>query len=311
MSDKLVFIQADSSQAESRVVFLLATDEQALKDVDEHDYHALTASWFFGGNESDYSKKILGYESPIRFAGKTLRHAGHLGAGKRKAATEVNTQARKYKISIQINETIAERALKIFHTKQPKIQQVFHYEVIESLKRTRTLVAPIPYGINSRVGGRRTFYERWSDELFRQGFSYIPQRAVSDNTKAAGLRINKLIPQIKIYLESHDSLLFGGPERHTEEWSKIVKYEFERPIIFENCSLPRRNLIIPCEIEIGYNYRELKKFRGIPIIRPSVIVPDMTPKTVTEEFSVIDLPSDSKLDDIIYIHNEIRTNIND
>jgi hypothetical protein len=34
--------------------------------------------------------------SPIRFAGKTLRHAGHLGAQKRRAATEVNTQARKY-----------------------------------------------------------------------------------------------------------------------------------------------------------------------------------------------------------------------
>ena len=37
-------------------------------------------------------------KAPIRFAGKTLRHAGHLGAGKRRAATELNTQARKYKI---------------------------------------------------------------------------------------------------------------------------------------------------------------------------------------------------------------------
>ena len=77
-----IFVQLDSSQAEARVVFNLATDEQALEDIDEHDYHALTASWFFGGTESDYSKKVLGYECPIRFAGKTLRHAGHLGAGK-------------------------------------------------------------------------------------------------------------------------------------------------------------------------------------------------------------------------------------
>lgn len=260
MSDKLVFIQADSSQAEARIVFLLANDEQALKDIDEHDYHALTASWFFGGVEADYSKKVLGYESPIRFAGKTLRHAGHLGAGKRRASTELNTQARKYKIPIQINEAIAERALKIFHTKQPKIQQVFHSEIIESLKINRRLVAPIPFGINSRVGGMRTFYERWGDELFRQSFSYIPQRAVSDNTKAAGLRIKKQIPQIKIYLEAHDALLFSGPERHTDEWSEIIKYEFERPINFANCSLQRRDLIIPCEIEVGDNYRDLKKF---------------------------------------------------
>jgi len=57
-----VFLQADSAQAEARVVFLLANDEQALRDIDEHDYHALTASWFFGGTEDDYSKRKLGYE---------------------------------------------------------------------------------------------------------------------------------------------------------------------------------------------------------------------------------------------------------
>jgi DNA polymerase-1 len=95
-----IFLQADSSQAEARVIFLLAEDYEALKDIDEHDYHALTASWFFGGKEEDYSKRILGYESPIRFAGKTLRHAGHLGAGARRAAIETNTQARKYHINI-------------------------------------------------------------------------------------------------------------------------------------------------------------------------------------------------------------------
>lgn len=306
-----VFIQADSSQAESRVVFLLAEDEQALKDIDEHDYHALTASWFFGGSESDYSKKILGYESPIRFAGKTLRHAGHLGAGKRRAATELNTQARKYKISIQINELIAERALKIFHTKQPKIQQVFHFEIINSLKIDRRLIAPIPYGINSKVGGMRTFYERWSDELFRQAFSYIPQRAVTDNTKAAGIRIKKQIHQIKIYLEAHDALLFSGPERHTEEWSQIIQYEFERPINFECCSLSRRPLVIPCEIEIGDNYKQLKKFhKDIPIIRPPIVIPDMAPVSITEKYTVVDLPTDSKKDSLIYYANEIRDNLN-
>jgi DNA polymerase I-like protein with 3'-5' exonuclease and polymerase domains len=56
-SFKRLFVQADSAQAEARVVFLLAGDEQALEDIDARDYHALTASWFFGGTEDDYSKK--------------------------------------------------------------------------------------------------------------------------------------------------------------------------------------------------------------------------------------------------------------
>jgi len=76
-----IFLSIDSSQAEARVVAKLADDEETLEIYDKHDAHALTASWFFGGNESDYSKKVLGYESPYRFAGKTLRHAGNLGAG--------------------------------------------------------------------------------------------------------------------------------------------------------------------------------------------------------------------------------------
>lgn len=257
-----VFIQADSSQAEARVIFLLADDEDALKAIDEHDYHALTASWFFGGNEDDYSKRKLGYESPIRFAGKTLRHAGHLGAGKKRASIELNTQARKYKIPITITEAIADRALKIFHSKQPKIQGVFHKGIIECLeKNKRVLIASVPYGIDAKYGGRRTFFERWSDELFRQAFSYIPQRAVSDNTKAAGLRIKKVIPQIKIIMESHDALLFSIPESRVSDWTPIIRQEMERPIRFDTCSISRHDLIIPCEIEIGYNYCDFKKFR--------------------------------------------------
>jgi len=256
-----VFLQVDSSKAEARVVALLADDEVTLRMYDEHDIHALTASWFFGGTEDDYSKKKLGYESPIRFAGKTLRHAGHLGAGKRRAATELNTQARKYKIPLKITEATAERALKIFHQKSPRIQLIFHNGIIESLKRTRSLTAAVPYGFDIKYGGKRTFFERWGDELFRQAFSYIPQRAVSDNTKGAAIRIRRRIPSIKIIMEAHDALLFSIKETLLDEFAAIVKEEMERPICFENCSLSRHDLVIPCEMEIGYNYGEFRKFR--------------------------------------------------
>jgi len=305
--DPEVFVQADSAQAEARVVFLLADDEQALHDIDAHDYHALTASWFFGGTESDYSKKVLGFESPIRFAGKTLRHAGHLGAGKRRAAISVNTDARKYKIPIAITEAIAERALIIFHAKQPKIQQVFHASVVECLKKNRRLVAPVPYGVDSPVGGGRTFFERWGEELFRQAFSYIPQRAISDNTKAAGLRIRARIPNIKIVMESHDALLFCMRMSRLKDWTPIIKEEMERPIDFRSCSIRRRPLVVPCEIETGFNYQEFKKFRDVPIVQSEiepVEILNMPKKSITEQFLATDiLPKDSPLTDIIYSHD--------
>jgi DNA polymerase I-like protein with 3'-5' exonuclease and polymerase domains len=287
-----VFVQADSSQAEARVVWLLADDDEALRLVDEIDYHAFTATWFFGKNAElfDYDKKKLGYEHPIRFCGKTLRHAGHLGAGKRRAAIEVNTQARKYKIPIAIDEQIAERALQIFHSKQPRIQQVFQAGIVECLKKSRQLVAGLPYGVDAPAGGKRTFFERWGEELNRQAFSYIPQRTVSDNTKAAAIRIRERIPTIKIVMESHDALLFSIPVSKLSEWVPIIKKEMERPIDFSKCSLPRHKLKIPCEVEIGKNYRDFKKFKDIPIIAEPTELLDMPPKSVTEQFSVVSLP---------------------
>lgn len=256
-----IFLQADSSQAEARVIFLLAEDYEALELVDTHDYHALTATWFFGGVESDYSKKVLGYESPIRFAGKTLRHACHLGASKRTAAITVNTEARKNKIDFQISEKKAGEAIDVFHKKQPKIKGVFQAQVIKCLEINRRLEVPVPYGIDAKVGGIRTFFERWGDDLFRQAFSYIPQRTVSENTKAAALRVRKRANWVKILVESHDALLVSVPIEKRQEAAGILKEEFERPISFANCSLPRGNLVIPCEIEVGTNYKEFSKFR--------------------------------------------------
>lgn len=258
-----IFVQADSSQAEARVVFNLAMDEQALEDIDTHDYHALTASWFFGGSEDDYSKKRWGFEHPIRFCGKTLRHAGHLGAGKRRAATSVNTDARKYKINLPpITEAQAEAALNIFHKKQPNIQQVFHAGIIEALRGPgRILTAALPWGIDAPTGGKRIFYERWGDELFRQAFSYIPQRSVTDNTKAAGIRTKKRFPESKIILESHDALLFSIRREYLDDFVPIIKQEMERPINFSTCSLPRRSLKIPSDIEIGENYKDFVKYK--------------------------------------------------
>ena len=280
-----IFVQLDSSQAEARVVFNLATDEQALKDIDEHDYHALTASWFFGGKEADYSKKVLGYESPIRFAGKTLRHAGHLGAGKRRAATELNTQARKYKIPLTITEAIAEKALRIFHSKQPKIQHIFHANVIECLKERRRLVAPLPWGIDAESGGVRIFYERWGDDLFREALAYLPQRTVTDSTKAAGIRIKRKFPEAKIILEAHDALLFSVRKEYLEGFIAIAKKEMERPINFKCCSLPRRSLKIPCDVEIGENYKDLTKYK-FPEVKEKEVEVETRALTITEQFLV-------------------------
>ena len=263
--DGCIFLQADSSQAEARVVALLADDPEMLRLYDEHDIHALTASWFFGGKEEDYSKKILGYEKPERFAGKTLRHAGNLGAGKRRASIELNTQARKYKIAFSISELFADKALRTFHELSPNIRKVFHADVIKCLEKNRRLIAPVPTGIDADAGGTRIFFERWGEDLFRQAYAYIPQRTVSENTKAAALRIRKRASWIKILVESHDALLVQVPMEKKDIAAGILKEEFEKPINFSKCSLPRGIITIPCDIEEGMNYKDLSKFKWMAV----------------------------------------------
>ena len=191
----------------------------------------------------------------------TLRHAGHLGAGKTRACIEVNTQCRKYGIDFKIRELDAEKALNIFHTKQPKIKQVYHASVIKCLEKSRQLKSPVPYGINAKVGGIRTFFERWGDELFRQGFSYLPQRTVSENTKGAALRIKQRAGWIRIAMESHDALLLHVPISRKYDAAMIGSEEMQRPIDFKTCCIERDTLVIPCDVEESYDYFGFKKFK--------------------------------------------------
>ena len=258
-----VLVNIDSSQAEARVTSRFSNDDRMLALYDTNDIHALTASWFLGGTEEQYSKKLLGYECSERFLGKTLRHAGERGARGKRAMNEVNTSARKYKIDIRIDEQMADAALKTFHKMCPNIQNVYFKEVTEIINRSRTLTAPLPYGVDAESGGKRSFFERHGDELIRQALSYLPQRAVSDNTKNAAVRIKKLDTGARLVMESHDALLYMVRESEVDEFVPVAKIEMERPIDFSNCSLPRPSLSIPSDVEIGDNFMSLNKYRKV------------------------------------------------
>jgi len=89
----------------------------------------------------------------------------------------------------------------------------------------------------------------------------LPQRAVTDNTKAAGIRIKKQCPEAKIILEAHDALVFAVRLDTLDDFVALAKKEMERPINFSACSLPRRMLRIPCDVEVGENYKDLFKYK--------------------------------------------------
>ena len=249
--DGYVFINIDQSQAEARVCSLLADDEETLRLYDTNDIHALTASKVFGGKEEDYSKKVIGYEKPERFCGKTARHAYHLGIKKRALMINMNTDARKYKIPLNISEWKAGEILKALEAMTPKIQTVFQKGIRDCIQQNRRL--------HGTYGASFYLYEEWGDNLFKAAYSRIPQQTVTDKTKMVMLWAQKEIWDCPVVGESHDALLFLCPERKVFDYVPQIQAEFSFPIDFSQCSLPRRPLVIPTDVEFGHDYEDLKK----------------------------------------------------
>lgn len=249
-----VIVNIDQSQAEARVCSHLANDEETLKDYDRIDKHAYTAAKFFKGKVEQYSKKVLGYECPERFVGKTLRHAYHLGIGKREAMINVNTDARKYKINMNISEWFANKCLEELRKDTPKIETVFHAEIQRLLHD------------NTRLFGTfhssRYFYDDEGRDLWKGGYSFIPQQTVSDKTKQVLLYIVENLWDVRVVVESHDALAMMIREKVIDERIEEIQEQFAIPIDFSECSIKRGELVIPTEVEIGYNYKDLKNWKA-------------------------------------------------
>ena len=246
----MVFINADLSQAEARVVALLADDRDMLELFDKADIHSITASWIFGKPPEKIDRVTE------RFIGKTTRHAGNYDMQKHTFMLNTNSNARRFGIDVSISEWRAGKILETFHQRSPKIKQIFHAEIVKALQSGRTLVNP--------QGRTRVFFERWGNDLFKEAYANIPQGVVKDHLTLAMYRIKERLPDLQIVLESHDAFLAqikNDPDT-IEKHATIFLEELSKPIDFSSCSLPRGQLIIPGEVETGLNYRDMKKWHS-------------------------------------------------
>jgi uracil-DNA glycosylase family 4 len=261
-----IFLSADSSQAEARVVAVLSRDWELLEAFDKVDIHRRTAGLIFG-----YTKDlilstsavpvvdILEKDGPERFTGKKTRHAGNYNMGKNRFMVEFNTDSQKFDIGVSISEWRAGQMLDIFHSASPRIRQVFHRDIIECLQNTRAITDP--------YGGVRIFNGRMDEELYKEGFANIPQRTVAHLVQKAALAIDDELNgdcKVQWLTENHDSLTMQVPENNWQPYACLMKKHFEVPIDFSiYCSLKRDyKLVIPCEIEIAEkNYAEFHKVK--------------------------------------------------
>lgn len=275
-----VFLQADSSQAEARVVAVLSRDYELLEAFDKIDIHRRTAGLIFGltqklelGNSFIPIVDEIEKDGPERFCGKKTRHAGNYNMKEQRFMTEFNTDSQKFEIGMTISLWKSKDMLEKFHNGSPNIRNVFHAEIEDAITNTRCLIDPF--------GGVRIFTGRLDADLYKEGYANIPQRTVGHLVQSAGLDLyDELIASgVKVYnyantakenedwevmfvSENHDALLLQVPEDNWEPYARILKRLMQRPIDFSTyCSLKRDiQLVIPCDVEVSStNYGELKK----------------------------------------------------
>lgn len=243
-------VEADQSQAESRIALLLAEEYELLKKMDELDIHTLTASWISG---ITYEEQLALHDDKQRQIGKHSGHAFDNGVGKKRLAELVYHHSDG---QIVISEWKAGQILQVLARYKPGIQNVFHREIQDVLNSTRTLVDP--------WGGKRTFFDRLDEELYKQAYAHIKQKIVTGLTQKTGHSL--AAKGLQAIYEGHDALMFEIKDEELEEKCELITTEFQRPIDFSRCSLPRGILVIPCEIKVGKRWSELKKIKlGVKI----------------------------------------------
>ena len=232
-----LFVGADLSQAEARVVAYLAEEEKLMKVFEEgRDVHQLTADSLPPG----FVPVGSAYENvpnPRRLFAKKHVHAFNYGEGEW-------TFARRAKIDKKSAAAIRSGYLDAF----PGIV-MWQMRIQKELGKCRTMTTPL--------GRKRTFFGLWGDQLFREAYAFVPQATVADLLNLALIRFVELTKSHKedYYpsLHIHDQFVVQCETDKVEDCVEMMRLAFDIPIFVRG-----REMRIPIDVKVGENWQEME-----------------------------------------------------
>lgn len=228
-----VFINADLSQAEARVVAYLCGD-QRLMDVFEQggDIHARNAANIFNLKEEEVTHEK-------RQLAKRVVHASNYGMG-----------PKTFSSTAGISMSDARKLLNQYFATYPRIK-LWHMQLKSLLQRARVLTTPF--------NRRRVFFNRWDEQLLKEGLAYIPQSTVADVLNQGLIELwewTKDFPQLgmEVLLQVHDSIVVQVPRdvKSIESACNVMHKMMYRPIELEG-----KILKIPVDFKVGDNWDDM------------------------------------------------------
>lgn len=237
----MMFMAADLSQAEARVVAYLAKDKGLIEIFESgEDIHTQVAAAIF-------NKKIKDVTKEERELAKRITHASNYGMG-----------ARHFGELTGLSTADAQEKLNAYHIRYPGIR-IWHMEVARELKRSRILTTP--------MGRKRMFFGRWNDALLRDGYSYIPQSTVADVVLKGMVNIVHCLPDgCSMVFNIHDEVVIQMPIKYKDkivcDFTHYNGTHFTMEELMIHCmSIPLeihgRTLTIPVNVKSGTNWNEV------------------------------------------------------
>ncbi len=240
----MVFVKADGSQAEARVVAALCRDEELLAKFQDpsFDMHLENAQLIYGGTLEELraehkSRKAFGDSKRQKTKGVT-HGAGYRG-GPRVAAKAAD-----------IPFAEAKMAIAAYRRKRPLLQDWWD-RVDQQVLQHRC--------IRTVWGRLRFFFKRLDESTFREATAHEPQSTIGDLINHAFFRLDKILAQCGAYplLQAHDEIVCECYPNAVEAVALALKAELEFPLPF-----PTGPLIIPAEVSVGPNWGELEAWDG-------------------------------------------------
>jgi uracil-DNA glycosylase family 4 len=232
-----IFIQMDLSNAEARVVAALCGDEKWLRDFDIRDQHTFVASQLFGVPFEEVTKIQRN-----KYA-KKVAHATHYLLGWSLLSKILSCSAKE-----------AKQHKSEYYRIRPKLDD-WHHRINTDVRKSRY--------IRTCFGRVIQFFGPFFDSMITDAVAAEPQSTSADYLGHAILPISELSP-IWFHLQVHDSVLVSVPDSllTLESVMPEMKEITEQEIVVNG--LP---MIIPCDFEIGYNWKDLKEVKDLNNIK--------------------------------------------
>ena len=249
----MILIAADLSQAEAREVVWNAQDTALIKlFLEGWDVHWEKTKRIFSFSpdlELDKSKLISDIYTqeahPMSFyreLGKTVVHASNYGMGAGMLQLILIRQG------VWLEERLCKKLLEADRKANPLTAR-WQEDTREQINATRTLTTP--------MGDTRVFRGRLNNALYNSAIAFIPQSTVGRILEIATQKItDDLNEYLNILLNVHDELIVQTREKDVDWLIPEMKRRLEIPH-----EVKGRELIIPTDIKLGYNWKDLKDYK--------------------------------------------------